>query len=40
MRVWGWDKAKALLEWEGYGLQHHPARKGADFPTVWMNERP
>ena len=34
VRVWGWEKAKAVLEWDGYGLQYHPARKRADFPAV------
>src|SRR5712691_12122577 len=34
VRVRGWEKAKAVLSWDGYGLQHHPARKRADFPAV------
>src|SRR5262245_49105010 len=43
MRVRGWEKAKAVLSWGGYGLrqcgwQHHPTRKRADFPTVSRHE--
>jgi hypothetical protein len=38
VRVWGWEKAKAALSWDGYGLQHHPTRKRADFPAVWTDE--
>jgi len=37
-RVWGWEKAKAVLSWGGYGLQHHPTRKRADFPAVSRHE--
>jgi len=40
VRVWGWEKAKAVLERDGYGWQHHPTRKRADFPAVWMDESP
>ncbi len=44
VRVWGWEKANAILSWNGYGLrllyrQHDPTRKRADFPAVWMDER-
>src|ERR687888_131572 len=39
MRVWGWEKANAVLEWIGYGLQHHPTRKRADFPAVSRHEK-
>ena len=39
MRVWGWEKAKAVLERDGYGLQHHPTRKRADFPAVSRHEK-
>ena len=38
VRVWGWEKAKVVLSWDGYGLQHHPARKCADFPAVSRHE--
>ena len=38
VRVWGWEKAKAVLSWDGYGLEHHPARKRADFPAVSRHE--
>ena len=43
MRVRGWEKAKAVLSWDGYGLrqeyrQHHPTRKRADFPAVSRHE--
>jgi hypothetical protein len=38
MRVWGWEKANAVLYWDGYGLQPHPARKRADFPAVSRHE--
>src|SRR6516162_8129668 len=34
VRVWGWEKATAVLEWGGYGWQHDPARKRADCPAV------
>jgi hypothetical protein len=38
MRVWGWEKANAVLSWGGYGLrqwswQHHSTRTRADFPA-------
>lgn len=32
------EKAKALLSSEGYGLQHHPARKGAHVRRVLRRE--
>jgi len=38
VRVRGWEKAKAALEWDGYGLQHQPTRKRADFPAVSRHE--
>ena len=43
MRVGGWEKAKAVLSWNGYGLrqlywQHHLTRKRADFPAVSRHE--
>jgi len=38
MRVWGWEEAKAVLSWDGYGLQHDSTRKRADFPTVSRHE--
>src|SRR5713101_3355610 len=38
VRVWGWEKAHAVLSWDGYGLEHHPARKRADFPAVSRHE--
>ena len=38
MRVWGWEKAKAVLSWDGYGLSHDPTRKRADFPAVSRHE--
>ena len=43
VRVWGWEKAKAVLSWDGYGLrlvarQHHSTRKRADFPAVSRHE--
>jgi hypothetical protein len=38
VQVWGWEKAPAVLEWDGDGLQHHPARKRADFPAVSRHE--
>ena len=38
VRVWGWEKAKAVLAWDGDGLSHHPARKRADFPAVSRHE--
>ena len=38
MRVRGWEKANAVLSWDGYGWQHHPARKRADFPAVSRHE--
>src|SRR5712692_2354993 len=38
VRVWGWEKANAALSWDGYGLQHHPTRKRADFPAVSRHE--
>jgi hypothetical protein len=40
VRVGGWEKAQAVLERDGDGLQHHPTRQRADFPAVWMDERP
>jgi len=43
VRVWGWEKANAVLSWDGYGLrqrhwQHDPTRKRADFPAVSRHE--
>jgi len=38
VRGWGWEKAKAVLERDGDGLSHHPARKRADFPAVSRHE--
>ena len=43
MRVWGWEKAKAVLSLDGYGLrlfdrQHDSTRKRADFPAVSRHE--
>ena len=38
VRVWGWDKAKAVLERDGYGLHHDSTRKRADFPAVSRHE--
>ena len=38
VRVGGWEKANAALSWDGYGLQHHPTRKRADFPAVSRHE--
>ncbi len=38
VRVWGWEKAKAVLSRDGDGLSHHPARKRADFPAVSRHE--
>jgi len=38
VRVEGWEKANAVLSWNGYGLQHHPTRKRADFPAVSRHE--
>src|SRR2546427_12210287 len=38
VRGWGWEKAKAVLERDGYGLSHHPTRKRADFPAVSRHE--
>ncbi len=37
-RGWGWEKAKAVLSWDGYRLPHHPTRKRADFPAVSRHE--
>jgi hypothetical protein len=37
-RVWGWEKANAAPERDGYGLQHDPTRKRADFPAVSRHE--
>jgi hypothetical protein len=39
VRVGGWEKAHAPLSWGGYGLQHHPTRKRADFPAVSRHEK-
>ena len=33
------EKAKAGLQWPGYGLQHCPTRKRADFLLVVHHER-
>jgi len=38
VRVWGWEKANAVLERDGDGWRYHPARKRADFPAVWRDE--
>jgi hypothetical protein len=38
VRVRGWEKAQAVLSWDGYGLQHDPTRKRADFPAVSRHE--
>jgi len=37
MRVWG-GKSECRPVMDGYGLQHHPARKRADFPAVSRHE--
>ena len=34
VRVWEGEKAKAVLAWDGYGLQDDSTRKRADFPAV------
>ena len=34
----GWEKAKAVLQRDGFGLKYHPARKRADFPAVSRHE--
>src|SRR5438067_7354623 len=38
MRVEGWEKAKAILSWDGDGVSHDPTRKRADFPAVSRHE--
>jgi len=38
VRVWGWEKAHAVLSWDGDGVQQHPARKRADCPAVSRHE--
>ena len=38
VRVGEWEKAQAVLSWDGDGLHHDSTRKRADFPAVSRHE--